>query len=164
MQRVVDDLVLNFAHIVLVIAAFTRSVRWLRYLLIVGSFASVTFGLISGFAAIVFWNLLIGGLHTFRVIRDLRAERAVSLSEDERAIRDLVLRDVSEFDFHMFWAMGRDASYTDESIVAAGSRPDTVGLIVDGVAQVVGTDIDVKLERGQLIGEMSYVWPTRKPR
>ena len=152
-----DDLFLNLAYVALLSSTFTRTVRVLRLLLIVASVCFITFGLVTGLASMVVWNIVIGGMHTYRVVRDIQAERSVSLTADERETRDLVLSGVSDFDFHVLWSMGREVVYADERIVAAGARPDTVGLILDGSVSIVGAGEDKTLGRGALIGEMSYV-------
>ncbi len=152
-----DDLFLNLAYVALLLSTVTRTVRTLRYLLILGAAFFIAFGFVAGIASMVVWNLLIGGMHAYRVVRDIQAERSVALSADERAIRDLVLSDVSDFDFHMLWSMGREVSYSHETIIAAGTRPDTVALILDGAVHIVGAGPDKTLDRGALLGEMSYV-------
>ncbi|MEM7276153.1 MAG: cyclic nucleotide-binding domain-containing protein, partial [Actinomycetota bacterium] len=156
---VVDNLFLNLAYVVLLVSTFTQTVRRLRLLLISASVCLMVFGFAADLPAVVAWNLAIGGLHTYRVVRDIQAERSIRLSDDQREIRDLVFEGASDFDFHLLWSMGRQVTYDDETIISAGTRPETIGLILDGSVQVVGVanGLDRALGRGSLIGEMSFV-------
>ena len=125
----------------------------------VASVAFVVFGIIEDILSIVLWNIAIGSSHLFRIVRDYRQQRSVKLTAQEQTERDEFFPELSDFDFHLLWCMGRDVHYEGQALLHAGELPDTVSLVLEGTAVVEDTHGDVlrSLSRGALVGEMSYV-------
>lgn len=153
----IDLVVLNLAYVALVGATFTRTLDRLRGLLICGAICFVLYGLAADVASIVLWNIAIGGLHTFRAVRDALARRSVTLADDERRVRDELLPAVSDYDFYLLWSMGAERTYDNTTVIARGSVPDTVRLILGGAVRIEGDAVAKILRRGALLGEMSFV-------
>lgn len=157
-RRMVDVIVVNLAYVALLSAAFTKTLGRLRLLLIAGATGFVAFGLIEQIWSIVIWNLLIGGIHTFRFVRDLLAARSVHLDSGESAVRDRIFPGVSDFDFNMLWSLGEEVTYDTTQVIARGSVPDTVSLVMDGVVHIKRDGETLRhLRSGALLGEMSFV-------
>ena len=153
------DVILNMAYVALLAAAFTTTLGRLRVLLIVGACCFLIFGLATEIWSMVAWNVAIGGLHAFRMARDFRVQRSVDLTAEESVMRDRLSPAVSDFDFHMFWAMGTEVLYNNRRVIARGSCPPIVSLICNGEVEVrdeSGSTI-ATLGPGSLIGEMSFV-------
>lgn len=154
----VDTLVLNFAYVALLASTFTRTVTWLRLMLIVGAIGFIAFGLLDGNVTMVAWNILTGTMHAVRVARERVARRSVSLTPDEERLRDAYFPDLDDFDFTALWRMGTDVTYCDELVIVVGERSETVGLIIDGQAQIWrGSELVRVMRRGGLLGEMHFV-------
>lgn len=154
----IDVVVLNLAYIALLAAAFTRTLGRLRILLIAGAMCFVTFGLFEQIWSIVVWNVLIGGIHTVRLVRDYAAARSVRLTTAEAEIRDQMFPGTNDFDFNMLWALGTEVTYSDATVITRGSLPDTVSLVLDGVVHIRRDQETLRhLRRGALVGEMSFV-------
>jgi len=151
--------VLNLAYLALLASTMTRTIVWLRSALVSAAIFFVFFGAIEHLSSMIFWNVLIGGMHLLRLTRDLAAKRAVTLSPEERATRDELFAELSDFEFHALWQMGSERTYGHgDMVVSRGDLPDTVALILDGFAHVRRQNEVVRgLRRGALIGEMSFV-------
>lgn len=150
-------IVINAAYIALLGSTFTRTLNWLRALLICGSVMFVTYGLIEGIRSMVVWNLITGTLHTTRIVKDLTARRSVKLSAEEAVIRDQSFPGLDDFDFHALWGLGRAYNADNTVFIEEGSQPEHVMLLVTGQVHVErdGSVIS-KLGRGSLVGEMSF--------
>lgn len=127
-------------------------------LLIAGAVCFITFGAIEQIWSIVIWNVVIGGIHTVRLVRDIANARGVDLTHEEAQIRDQLFPGASDFDFNMLWALGREVTYVDVSVIERGSLPETVSLVLDGVVHIRRDGETLRhLRRGALLGEMSFV-------
>lgn len=150
--------ILNAAYVMLLGSTFTRTVSWLRVMLTLGAACFVAYGAFEGIRSMVAWNVAIGGMHLFRLLRDYSQQRRVDLSSDEQAMRDELLPGLSDFDFNLLWALGEKASYHDQVIIGAGSQPTTVSVVLDGTALIERNGELIRgVRRGGLLGEMSFV-------
>lgn len=151
------SVLINLAYVALLGSAFTRTLTWLRTLLVLGSAFFVVYGIVEGITSIIVWNVIIGTFHAFHVVRDERNRRSVQLGDDEVAYRDAWFSDLDDFDFNCVWSLGRAAT-VEGVIIADGARPAEVALILDGSALVEqGGSTIATLGRGHLVGEMSFV-------
>ena len=152
-------IVLNFAYIALLASTFTRNLTWLRVALVVASIAFAVFGVLEDILSIVLWNIAIGASHLFRIVRDYRQQHSVKLTAKEQTERDEFFPELSDFDFHLLWCMGRDVHYEGQALLHAGKLPDTVSLVLEGTVVVEGNQGEAlrNLNRGALVGEMSYI-------
>lgn len=152
------DIVLNLSYIALLGSTFTRTVNWLRVLLVIGAIFFVIYGSMQGIRSMIVWNIAIGGMHLVRLLRDLAAQRAVELSADEIEVRDAYFPDLRDFDFGVLWAMGTPVSYADEPVIEEGSLPTFVLMVLRGhLAIERNGDVVRGVRRGGLVGEMSFV-------
>jgi hypothetical protein len=153
-----DQIVLNAGYVLLVTAAFTRTLGRLRLLLIGASIALGAYGAVVGVWSMVVWNLIIGGIHAFRLARDAIATRAIALTDDERAIRDQYLPGCTDFNFNTLWGMGVTVNHDGTTVIAADSQPDSVSMVLVGEAVISDDGAEVgRVRPGGLLGEMSYV-------
>ncbi len=139
-------------------AAFTRTVGRLRMLLISGSISFVAYGFVVGLWSMVVWNSVIGGINCYRLARMMLASRAISLTSEEREIRDDYFPGTTDFDFNALWGMSRVVVHDSTTVIEAGTRPDTVSMVVEGSLEIRRAGaIEREIGRGALVGEMSYV-------
>ena len=150
-----ETLILNAAYVALLGSSFTRTVTWLRLLLVAAAAAFIVYGTVENIRSMVVWNIIIGSMHMFRVIQDKRRQDSVVLTPDECALRDEHFPGVSDFDFNLIWKLGEFVEYAQgQIIIAKGSRPDHVGMLLSGNVSI--PDI-ADLGRGDALGEMSFV-------
>lgn len=155
------ELILNGAYIALLISAFTRTLTWLRIMLIVAAAVFIVFGIVEDIWTMVAWNILIGGMHLTRIVRERRQRGLVVLTQEEQAIRDEFFAELSDFDFHLLWCLGEPTTFNNELIIEAGTIPEAVLLVVHGAAGIEHQgDRFAGVGRGGLLGEMSYVSST----
>jgi len=152
-------LVLNAAYVALLASTLTRTLTWLRVMLILASVAFVVFGILEDIRAMIMWNIAIGCMHLFHVVRDYRQQKSVSLTSEERSDRDQFFPGLNDFDFHLLWCMSSEARFDDDLLIHAGELPEMVSLVLDGTAIVEDAHGEILrgLRRGALIGEMSFV-------
>lgn len=153
------DVILNLAYVALLAAAFTTTIGRLRVLLIVGACCFIIFGIATGIWSMIGWNVAIGGIHAFRMVRDQRQRSSVVLTAEECRMRDQLAPSTTDFDFHLIWAMGTEVLYNNRRIIRAGDCPPMVALISDGEVEIrdpSGSAL-ATLGPGSLIGEMSFV-------
>ena len=83
----------------------------------------------------------------------------MKLTAKEQTERDEFFPELSDFDFHLLWCMGRDVHYEGQALLHAGELPDTVSLVLEGTVVVEGNQGEAlrNLNRGALVGEMSYI-------
>jgi len=154
----VEFLVLNAAYLALLASTFTRTVTVLRCMLVLAAIAFIIYGSIEGIRSMVAWNVVIGGMHLFRIARDYRQQRLVALDDHECSLRDEFFPGLADFDFHVLWSMGDQAEMRDQMMIAEGTVPDCVSLIIDGTVLIEKQGKTTRgLRRGALVGEMSMV-------
>lgn len=154
----VATVILNLAYVALLSSTFTRTVTWLRVMLILGAIAFVVYGMLEGIWSMVGWNLVIGTMHLGRVGRDVIAQRSVSLTSEESTIRDDMFPGLSDFDFNLLWSLGDDIAYENEVIVGEGTVPEIVSVVLSGAVAIEQSGTVTRgVRRGGLIGEMSLV-------
>lgn len=153
-----DDLVLNAAYMALLASTFTRTVQRLRLLLVAGAVCFIAYGLAADVRSIVAWNIVIGSMHLFRVVRDLRVRRSVQLTANESVLRDRFFPELSDFDFNLLWTMGERVVAADETLIGPGNVPESVSLVLSG-SLTVSRDggLVATVGPGGLLGEMSFV-------
>ena len=151
-------LVLNAAYVALLASTFTRTVVWLRCMLVLAAIAFIIYGSIESIRSMVLWNIAIGSMHAYRIVRDYRQQRSVQLDSIESAARDEFFPALGDFDFHMLWCMGTEVAYQDQTVIHAGTRPQTVSLVLEGTARIESQGVVTRgIRRGGLLGEMSFV-------
>lgn len=151
-------IILNGAYVAFVGSAYTRTLAWLRVLLIIGGGLLIVFGAMEQIWPMVGWNIVIVSSHIARIIGERRAQNSVQLTAAESALRDEVFPEMSDFDFNLLWSMGSTVAYDDELMIAEGSRPHTVSLVTEGLVAIEKSGETKRgLRRGALIGEMSFV-------
>lgn len=149
---------LNLAYVALLASTQTRTISWLRGVLIAGSICFISFGAIEGITSMIIWNIVIGGLHLARLVRDHATRRSVVLSRSECATRDDLFPEMSDFEFNLLWRLGSEKRFEDTKIIGRGEKPAFVGVILDGVVEIRREGQTFRgLRRGALIGEMSFV-------
>lgn len=150
--------ILNAAYVALLASTATRTITWLRVMLVAAAVGFVAYGAIEGIRSMLIWNLVTGSMHTFRLVRDYLQQRSVTLTQEQTQIRDDFMSGLGDFDFSLLWAMGEGRNYHDQVLIADGDEPTTVSIVLDGVA-LIERDGDVirGIRRGGLIGEMSFV-------
>jgi hypothetical protein len=153
-----STLLLNAAYLVLVASTLTRTLVWLRGLLVLGAIGFVSYGIVTSNPTIATWNAITGSLHAVQLVRYVRARRSVALTLDDRHWHQALFPDLNAFDFYLLWSAGEEVHHTDEQLTVAGKHHGRVSLILEGSVEVVGDGIaPVHLGPGTLIGEMSYV-------
>jgi len=151
-------LVLHAAYVALLASTFTRTLTWLRSMLVLAAIAFILFGLAEDIPSMVGWNVAIGSMHLFRIGRDFRTQRSVQLSSQESDLRDEFFPGLSDFDFNMLWCMGASAEFSNELMIAEGSLPEMTSLVLRGaVAIEQHGEVHRGVRRGGLVGEMSFV-------
>lgn len=149
---------LNGAYVAFVGSAYVRTLAWLRVLLIVGSGCIVVYGTFEKIWPMVGWNVLIIASHLVRILGERRAQNAVSLNAAEAAMRDRLFPGLGDYDFNLLWSMGKPVSFNDSVIIADGSRPGIVAVLIDGAVRLdKAGETRRSLNKGSLIGEMSFV-------
>ena len=75
--------VLNAAYVALLASTFTRTITRLRAMLVLAAVAFVIYGLVEDIPSMVGWNIAIGSMHAWRIVRDYRQQKLVSLTPPE---------------------------------------------------------------------------------
>jgi len=154
----VADILLSISYVSLIAAAFTRTLRILRILLVVGAVFFIIYGAVQNIPSMIVWNILIGGVHLVRLVRDEVSQKSVTLSPEEQELRDRMFPDLGDFDFNVLWQMGETRTYSQATLIERGQLPDTVMLVLDGMIEVRREGQVMRgLRVGSLVGEMSLV-------
>lgn len=149
---------LNGAYVAFVGSAYTRTLAWIRVLLIVGSGCLIVYGTFEEIWPMVGWNALIIASHLVRILGERRAQNAVRLTPEEGVLRDALFPSLPDYDFNLLWSMGREVSFEDEVMIAEGTHPGTVAVLLDGIVAISSNGKTKRgLGPGSLLGEMSFV-------
>lgn len=149
---------LNGAYVAFVGSAYTRTLAWLRVLLIIGSGSLIVYGTFEKIWPMVIWNVIIITSHLVRIVTEQRAQRSVKLNAAEAEMRDALFPGLADYDFHLLWSMGKTVGFHDSVIIADGSQPGLVSVLIDGVVTIdKAGETRRGLRKGALIGEMSFV-------
>ena len=150
-------IVLNLAYISLFMSTFSRSVVWLRAALMVASVAFIIYGAVVGIWSMVFWNIIIGLLHTMQQFKHLRARSEVTISSEDDRFRQMLFPGLNDFDFHLLWSLGVEETMAHQ-LTHQGVVADSVWLILEGEVEVRSKGgLVSRLAVGSLVGEMSYL-------
>jgi len=150
--------ILNAAYVALLGSTFTRTVVRLRAMLVLAAVAFIVFGIIESIPSMVAWNVAIGSMNVFRIARDFRQQRSVTLTSEEASARDEFFPELGDFDFHLMWCMGKPVAYDNQTLIQQGTLPDTVSLVLEGTATIENDGVVSRgIRRGGLLGEMSFV-------
>lgn len=153
-----STLLLNTAYLVLVASTLTRTLVWLRGLLVLGAVGFVTYGIVTANPTIATWNAITGSLHAVQLVRYIRARQAVALTLDDRHWHQALFPDLNPFNFYLLWSAGEEVHVTDEQLTTVGRHHGHVSLILEGTVEVTESGArPIRLVPGQLVGEMSYV-------
>ncbi len=153
--------VLNLGYLILISATLTRQVQWLRGMLIVGAVAFVAYGALTSNWTMLGWNSVIGVLHGRQLLHLMRARRAVVLSAEEDALRQVLCPELDRFDFYAWWSMGENRVVCDEELTVRDRQQNELFLVLDGVVDVLVDGGVVTRSTNELVGELSYL--SRKP-
>lgn len=152
-----STIILNLAYIGLVSATFTRTILWLRGMLVAAAIGFVAFGLLTDLTSMVVWNVITGSLHTAQIVRYVRGRRGVVLSDEDEQIRSTLFPSLDRFDFFTMWSMGEETDYRDGSqLTTVGEPLSALGLLLDGEVDVrrAGESLN-RITAGSLVGEVS---------
>ena len=151
-------LILNVAYLILLGSTFTKTILWLRAVLICSSTAFVVYGIVSGISSVAAWNAVAGVLHVYQLVVYLRARRSVLVSAEDEHLRQRLFPGLDQFDFATLWSVGEPCTYENEQLIAAGASQDWTALILDGLVEIRrGDDVVAELGPGALVGELSYI-------
>lgn len=154
----IATVVLNFAYVVLVCSTFTRTVLWLRLMVLAGSWCFITYGVLAGIWSMVFWNVLTATLHIVNLLRIARSRRVGAGSPTEEWFRVNVFADLDRVDFNAIWEKGCYVIYKDRVLTSQDVAYDRLALIVSGIVDVQVNGQTVRqLGPGDFLGEMSFV-------
>ncbi len=153
-----STVILNVAYTILLVSTFTRTILWLRAVLICSSTAFVVYGIASGITSVAIWNALAGVLHVYQLVTYLRARRAVTVTPEDAQVHAEHFSHLDRFDFATMWSVGDTRTFQNEQMTTRGQPQDWTALILDGRVEVRrnGSVLAV-LGRGDLVGELSYV-------
>lgn len=152
------EFLLHIAYVVRFLSTLPRSVFGIRNALIVTALAFVVYGIAAGIVAMIIWNGIIAAIYALQNLRLLRSRSKVTLSAEDERFRQMLFPDLTDFDFHMMWAMGEEGTMYRQQLTYQGHPADSVWLVLDGVVDVRRDGEFVsRLGVGSLIGELSYV-------
>lgn len=150
-----DFAALNLAYTLLLAGAFCKSLNRVRFLLVLAAASFVSFGAIQGIQSMVVWNLIIGGLNLQRLITGLLRDALVRLTIEQETLRQRFFPDIAPADFLRLWTLGEDVRCVDDLIVAAGSAPHRLHLVLRGTVQIKQDgDVLAVLGSGAVIGQV----------
>jgi len=156
-----NDIILNAAYIIYVIALIVYDVLWLRIILALSSVCLMGYGAASGNLSIILWNLLFTGINVFQIIRLILERRPITLPEELEEIYKSVFKEMSKQEFLNFWHFGRLVVFKDELMCRQGELPVELLFIVQGRATVFRKEEKIAdLPRLGFVAEMSYFTET----
>jgi hypothetical protein len=149
------------AYSIAFVAFAVRDIIWLRVLAILASGGLVWSELLQTEPrmATVTWHPIFIVVNLAWLVRLTVVERRVRLCADEQGLYDLLFRSFSRLDFRTLLRLGRWRDSAVGDVLATEGQPvHDVAIIVHGGAEVVaGGRRIVRLGRGQMVGEMSFV-------
>jgi CRP-like cAMP-binding protein len=148
----------NIAYLLMLCAFITRDVLHLRSLLVIAQSVVVYYSWRSGVPLISVWNGVFAVINLYMVGQILRERRAVVLPADLQALFDRHFSALSPPEFLRLWRLGRRETLAQQTLVAAGARPEWLYFILSGTVHVRrpgGTTMN--LPAGHFVGEMSLL-------
>ena len=151
-----ENVLLNFAYVLYILAALFRSNLALRVTLAAASVAFVIYGIVADNASVVVWNVVFGCISVFHIYKLWQARRPIELSAEEFDAYERVFPDLTQNDFVYLWEMGEQMVYDDDTLMRQGNEVQSLLLLLKGdiTIEIDGSEIT----RGKLydfIGEMS---------
>lgn len=149
---------INIAYFFYVGATIPKRIIPLRLMLIIASVVFVVYGLIVDNRSVVVWNLLFGVPQLYQLLREVRAQRSVELTEEEESMRAARFGSMSSRDFLTFWNIGEERTAGTGLLITQHEKNNQLVLIVSGNATVT-IDGQHVADRGpgNLLGEASFV-------
>ena len=149
---------INVAYFLYVAATIPKRIVPLRLTLIVASVAFIVYGIIDDNRSVIVWNLLFVFPQLYQLLRELRAQASVRLTDEEEAVRAARFGSMSARDFLMFWNIGEERTPGAETIITQDQTNEDLVMVVAGLARIT---IDGKhvADRGpgNILGEASFV-------
>lgn len=149
---------INIAYFLYVAATIPKRIVPLRLILVAASIAFIVYGLIDDNRSVIVWNLLFVFPQLYQLVRELRAQAMVRLTEQEESIRAARFSSMSARDFLMFWSMGEDRSASDEPLIVQNKKNENLVLVISGNAVITdGAKHIADRGPGNILGEASFV-------
>ena len=149
---------INIAYFFYVAATIPKRIVPLRLTLIVASAAFIVYGIIDDNRSVIVWNLLFVFPQLYQLLRELRAQAKVKLTEEEEAIRVARFGSMSARDFLMFWSIGEERTANAGVLIAQDQQNEDLVMIITGWASI-SIDGEHVADRGpgNILGEASFV-------
>ena len=153
-----DDVVINGAYVMSVLALAVRDVLRLRLLLLVAQVCFLWWGALLEHLPTMLWNGLFIVINAAVIARILWERRPLEVPEGARDLHERLFPGMSARDFLFFWELGNPHRLACGTLVRRGEHPEALTLILDGRAQVLrdGTQL-AELARGDFVAEMSLL-------
>ena len=154
------DHVIHFAFFLTAMAYFTYDMVFLRILAVCSSLIGLAyFGIYLGRTPILFWQTILLGLNSWRIIHLLRERRSVSFSEEEQELYRTIFSSFTPVEFMKLLGVGSWKTGEPGTVLAEQDQPiEELMIIYNGEVAVEkdGAEV-VRLRDGTWIGEMSYL-------
>lgn len=153
---------LNMAYLVYVASSACKQMVTLRVVLIIATVFFIAYGITDDIWSVVWWNLPFGFMHGWQLAKLIAERRRTALTEEQEAIRTLLLPSLDPVEFARLWKLGHERSLGDnEELIAEGSVAKALMLVLDGAVEVRFNADEghraVRLGRLSLLGEMSVI-------
>lgn len=157
-----DDLVINSAYLLSMIALAIGDVLRLRVLLLGGQALFLWWGILIANGPTMVWNSAFLLINAVMIARIIWERRPVAVPKEFMDIYQRVFAGMRPRDFLMLWELGDPHRRDQATLVTQGEVPSELQLVVSGSARVVRDgDHIANIQRGGFVAEMSLL--TGKP-
>ncbi len=149
-----NDIFLNLAYVLMLVAFLVREVFWLRLTLVFSQAAFITYALREDTLSMTVWNSGFILVNAYQVGRILKQRRPIELSGQLEEIYRKSFRLMSRREFLYFWRTGRREEREDGTIVREGERQQSLYLVLEGSAAIIREGEEVaRVSRGDFLAD-----------
>ncbi|MDA7947264.1 MAG: popeye domain-containing protein [Hyphomicrobiaceae bacterium] len=155
------DVLVSVANVIYLLSYSVRDILWLRVLTVVGALMLLPYYYLQPepLWVPIAWNLVFTGINIFWITKLLLERRPVHLSDDEKRLYQLALRNLSPRDALKLFKLGTWTSAPAGTVLITQDEPvDELTLIVDGKVSVDrdGEEVDT-LGEGRFLGATAFL-------
>lgn len=150
----------NFSFTLTAIAYVMHDILLLRGLAVASGIVAIVYMyLISGPLTVIYWNIVLLGINSWRIVSLLRERRSVSFSDEELELYQTIFTSFAPVEFMKLMRIGEWKSADPDSVLAEENQSiDEVLVIYNGEVAIEKSGKEVAhLRDGTWIGEMSYL-------
>jgi len=155
------DVLVNVANVIYLFSYSVRDILWLRVLTVIGALLLLPYYYLQAepLWAPIAWNLVFTAINIFWITKLLLERRPVHLSDDEKRLYQLALRNLSPRDALKLFRLGAWTSAPTGTVFLTQDQPvDELMLIVDGKVSVEcdGEVVDM-IGEGRFLGATAFL-------